>query len=89
MTLPVPPPFVELPRYTKDSLPLGPYQTFRKTTTTDMVRLTGAFTCDTINGTVLCQDGWLAIDSAGYPYPITVDEQANTYELVPDEPDEK
>ena len=81
MTAPPPPrPFIELPRYTKDSLPLGDWQYFRKTATTQMARVNGPFVVETLHGSVICQDGWLAVDTAGYPYPIAADEHTNSYE---------
>lgn len=82
-TPPTPPPFVELPRYTKDNMPLGEWLPFNRRTPAEMIRMTGSFVVETREGTVVCLDGWIARDSAGYPYPIAADEQAASWEPVP------
>lgn len=38
------------------------------------VRVEGPFTVETSDGPVRCEDGWLAIDDQGNPYPIPEDE---------------
>lgn len=43
------------------------------------MRITGAFEVETSEGTLTCQDGWLAIDARGYPYPIAADEFERIY----------
>lgn len=44
---------------------------FQKQGQTYMARVTGPFTCTTIDGNVVrCQDGWLALDAEGYLYPV-------------------
>lgn len=59
-------------------------ETFRKTYTTTAVRMPGTFHCLTSEGNVAsCTDGWLAIDSRGYPYPINDTEFHLTYEPAP------
>jgi len=40
----------------------------------------GPFEVETREGTLTCEDGWLAIDSDGYPYPIAADEFNKIYE---------
>jgi hypothetical protein len=47
-----------------------------------MVRIDGPFVVETSEGTVMCEDGWLAVDARGYPYPIADDEQVLIYEPV-------
>jgi hypothetical protein len=47
-----------------------------------MKRITGPATVVTQEGQYSLPDGWdgwVAFDSAGYPYPIAADEQAATY----------
>lgn len=51
---------------------------FRKHATTRAVRLRGPFIVDTSEGPLECEDGWLALDARGYPYPIAADE----FELI-------
>lgn len=66
--------------FSKDNLPEGGWLHFRKTAITDMIRIDGPFTVETSEGPLRCEDGWLAIDARGYPYPIAADEQALIYE---------
>jgi hypothetical protein len=45
--------------------------TFEKVGETRMARIQGPFSCVTIDGNVAtCDDGWLAVDSEGYLYPV-------------------
>lgn len=65
-----------------DNLPAGEWQAFRKHATTLMTRIDGPFTIHTSQGPLPCEDGWVAIDARGYPYPLAADEQALIYEPV-------
>lgn len=49
-------------------------QKYQKRSLTPAVRIDGPFAVDTPHGTVTCQDGWLAVDAMGWPYPIAADE---------------
>ncbi len=53
---------------------------FRKSHLTQATRVIGPFEVETREGTLTCQDGWLAIDSDGHPYPIADEEFAKIYE---------
>ena len=68
--------------FSKDNLPSNPqsWPKWRKTSFTHMIKIDGPFTVETDEGPLTCQDGFLAIDSRGYPYPIATDEQAIIYE---------
>ena len=55
-------------------------QLFKKNVPTKMMRVKGPFSVTTSEGMVYCEDGWLAIDSHGSPYPISVEEQEAIYE---------
>ncbi len=68
--------------FSRDVLPDGAWGEFRKVTTTRMVRVDGPFTVATREGEITCADGWLAIDSGGWPYPIADEEQRLIYEPV-------
>lgn len=49
---------------------------------TRMVRVAGPFTVlvhGDEGGEIKCQDGFLAVDARGYPYPISADEHALIY----------
>jgi hypothetical protein len=56
--------------------------TFRKKRLTRACRITGPFEVVTREGTLTCPDGYLALDSKGWPYPIAVDEFDEIYEIV-------
>ena len=56
---------------------LKPYS---KKTVTMIARVDGPFTVKTREGEVTCPDGYLAIDSKGWPYPVASDEFDNIYE---------
>lgn len=70
--------------FSKDNMPADSpsWRTFRKTSVTRMLRIEEPFTVETSEGPLRCQDGWLAVDARGYPYPIAADEQAQIYEEV-------
>lgn len=55
---------------------------YRKTEPVKARRMNGPFTVQTREGIVECEDGWLAVDNGGYPYPIADDEFENIYEPV-------
>lgn len=59
------------------------FEAFRKIRVTHALRVKGTFHCLTSEGNVAsCTDGWLAVDSRGYPYPINATEFDLTYEPV-------
>lgn len=53
---------------------------YRKKALTKAVRIEGPFVVQTSEGPLRCEDGYLAVDARGYPYPIAVDEFALIYE---------
>lgn len=57
-------------------------RTFRKKVLTRAVRIAKPFTVQTPEGRLHCEDGWLALDARGYPYPIDADEFDLVYEPV-------
>lgn len=67
--------------FSRDALPAeDSFGLYRKTALTRMTRVDGPFTVDTREGTLTCPDGWLAVDSAGWPYPIDATEHTAIYE---------
>lgn len=52
----------------------GEFRRYRKVATTQAVRIEGPFKVTTREGTLTCQDGYLAIDAHGWPYPIAREE---------------
>lgn len=76
-----------VPVYSVESLGLdgmdpGTWDEFRKKVTTRAVRVHGPFTVETSEGPLHCEDGWLAVDARGYPYPIAAGEFELIYERV-------
>jgi hypothetical protein len=53
-----------------------------KRTLTRCARIEGPFTVVTPHGEVVCEDGWLAVDSNGDPYPIAADVFEASFALV-------
>ena len=58
----------------------GPWQEFYKVLPTRMRRMDGPFTVQTREGVLRCEDGWLALDEHGDPYPIAADVHASAYQ---------
>lgn len=54
--------------------------TYRKKTVTRAKRIREPFAVETREGTLVCKDGWLAIDSEGFFYPIAASEFERIYE---------
>lgn len=67
--------------FDRDNLPSKPqhWKEYRKVGTTRMIRITEPFRVETREGVIECQDGYLAVDSGGWPYPIAADEQSRIY----------
>lgn len=62
----------DLPLVTKDTLDrLGEQREFlRRKMVVKAVRVVGPFRVETQEGVVACENGWVAIDASGFPYPI-------------------
>ena len=75
--------------FSVDRLPSDPesWPRYRKTALTRATRIDGPFTVQTSEGPLRCQDGYLATDARGYPYPIAADEFALIYERAGRESD--
>jgi hypothetical protein len=72
------------PVFSIEDLPSDPatWPKWRKTSVTSALKIDGPFSVDTSEGTLRCEDGYLAVDARGYPYPIATDEFALIYEAV-------
>lgn len=70
------------PTFDKDNLPsdVSGWPTWRKTAITSAVKIQGGFSVQTSEGRLHCNDGYLAMDARGYPYPIASDEFHLIYE---------
>lgn len=70
--------------FSTGNLPSDPatWPVYRKVALTHMLRIDGPFTVQTSEGPLHCDDGYLAVDARGYPYPIAADEQALIYEAA-------
>ena len=74
-----------IPEYSVDQLPEDFEEragVFRKVPLTRALRMDGPFVVQTSEGLLHCEDGWLAVDARGYPYPIAADEFELIYEEV-------
>lgn len=70
--------------FSTDNLPSNPahWPRYRKKVLTSAHRIGGPFVVETSEGPLRCEDGWLAVDARGYPYPIADDEFRLIYEPV-------
>lgn len=57
----------------------GFLQPYQKVGSTEMMRIEGPFKCLTQGGEAYCEDGWVAFDSEGYPYPVATTVHEETY----------
>ena len=64
----------------KDHAPL-----WRNRKLTAAVRIIGPFSVATQQGILSCPDGYLAVDAAGWPFPISQDEFESLYEAAEEE----
>lgn len=72
------------PHFERGNLPRPEtFRLFRKTQLTQAVRISGPFRVRTREGWLDCPDGWLALDSGGWPYPIDAEEFQRIYEAAP------
>lgn len=71
--------------FSRSVLPAEGWSEYSKQQTTRATRVAGPFEVETREGTLRCDDGWLALDSNGDPYPIAADVFAQTYRLASDE----
>jgi hypothetical protein len=69
-------------RFSTAELPSDPanWQSFRKKVLTKATKIDGPFVVETSEGPLSCEDGWLAVDARGYPYPIATEEFSLIYE---------
>lgn len=70
-------------RFTKnDTSKIKDTAKYHKKMITEAKRIEGPFECMTREGILVCEDGYLAMDSEGWPYPIAKGEFENVYEPV-------
>lgn len=62
----------------------GGWKAAQKKGLTVVRRMPGPFEVDTSEGVMRCEDGWLALDTAGNPYPIAAGVFARSYVVVRD-----
>jgi hypothetical protein len=74
----------EMKKFTKRNVQCIPvWRCFRKIRLTKAIRINGSFKVETREGTLECKDGYLALDSGGWPYPIDKEEFENIYVYCP------
>lgn len=69
-------------KYKKGNLVTLCWPWYRKKNLTQAIRIVGPFEVETTEGTLTCQNGYLAVDSRGFPYPIDKEEFETIYEKV-------
>lgn len=73
-------------RFTKESVSeWAGWGLYRKVRNTKAMRILGPFIVETREGVISCPDGYLALDSEGYPYPIAREEFEKIYVPVDEE----
>ena len=70
--------------FSKENLPMGKWNTYQKKRDTLAIRMNGPFQTKTLEGTLTCDDGYLALDSDNNPYPIAKKEFNKIYSIVRD-----
>ena len=58
------------------------WKAYKKKRLTTAIRISGPFEVLTREGVLTCPDGYLALDSQDWPYPIAKDEFETIYEEV-------
>lgn len=71
-----------MPYYSKDNLPVGEYKVYKKVPVITAIQVSGPFYVETKEGVLYCEDGYLALDIQGNPYPIDREIFESTYESV-------
>lgn len=59
------------------------FEEYQKKLVTRAVKVAGEFETVTLEGTLTCKDGYLALDTEGNPYPIDREIFEKTYVKVP------
>ncbi len=59
-----------------------PMAEYKRKGNTKMTKIDGPFEVETLHGVVVCADGYLAVDSGGWPYPIAAAEFERIYQAV-------
>lgn len=62
--------------------PQAGWRPFKKVAVTQAIKIVGPFVVETSEGPLHCEDGYLAVDARGYPYPIATEEFALIYQPV-------
>ncbi len=74
-----------LPVYSADCLPENGWARYVKRGVTRMARIDGPFAARPLDGNLaFCDDGFLAVDRHGHPYPVAAQAHASVYERVVD-----
>lgn len=71
-------------RYSSTNLPGSPkaWPEWRKKVTTRAIKIDDRFEVETKEGVLSCPDGYLAVDGAGFPYPIATEDFEAMYESI-------
>jgi predicted amidohydrolase len=66
----------------EDISAMADFREFRKTVITKARKIDGPFQVVTLEGIMTCNDGWLALDECGNPYPIDAEVFKKTYREI-------
>lgn len=66
--------------YSRENLPTGEWGRYVKRIATKAVRMDGYFEVWTDKGVESCEDGWLALDEHGNPFPVATAEFEQQYQ---------
>lgn len=74
-------------KFTKNNIQeqkaLGMFDKYFKTVPVEAMRVHSEFETETLEGVLVCKDGYLALDSQGNPYPIDKEIFKETYKMLP------
>lgn len=69
------------PFFDETCLPDEPSRMYTRSVPTEAWRIHGPFAVKTPHGVVYCEDGYLALDVDGHPYPIACEVFYQSFEL--------
>lgn len=75
---------MSITRFSKETLrnlPDSDWGSYKKKVRVRAHRIEGPFEVETMEGVLTCEDGWLALDTSGNPYPIDAAEFVKLYDV--------
>jgi len=75
-------PSSEYQRFSREQMPKAGWHSYKKVAVIQAIKIVGPFVVETSEGLLHCEDGYLAVDARGYPYPIATEEFGLIYRPV-------